>query len=271
MKKYIVILLLVSTLTYYVANEKANDKDKGQTSSISVSTQSTIKSTRTSQQTSEVTTIQTTTTTPSTTATQMQTTKATTARQTQATTRATTTSPMTTVPIVSTYSATTRWAGTSALSQTPQTIQYTQSGENKSINVTVITGFEEEMLAYINNERANAGKLPLSINTELSELAVIRAAEAGVLWSHTRPDGTTCFTVLDLKPDLKKRIYYAGENLAWNQTSVLQVMTDWMNSPGHKANILRDEYNCVGLGLVLVEREDGSFDPLWAQMFAQIV
>jgi len=134
----------------------------------------------------------------------------------------------------------------------------------------VVTGFENEMLAYLNRERANLGRSQLSINNELSELAIIRATEAGVSWSHTRPDGTNCFTVLDLKPELKKRIVYAGENLAWNQSTVIDVMTDWMNSSGHRANIIRDEYNCVGLALVMVEREDGISEPLWAQLFAKI-
>lgn len=172
--------------------------------------------------------------------------------------------------VMTTSNITTRWAGKSVLSQSTKTISYIQNGEQKEITVTVVTGFENEMLAYINGERTNRGKSPLSINNELGELAVIRAAEAGVLWSHTRPDGTNCFTVLDLKPELKKRIVYAGENLAWNQHTVIEVMTDWMNSPGHKANIIRDEYNCVGLALVMVEREDGISEPLWAQIFAKM-
>ncbi|NCA79624.1 MAG: CAP domain-containing protein [Sphingobacteriia bacterium] len=267
MKKYIAILLLCVTLLYFVVSEKNDLKNKGQTSGTAISTQSIIKSTIATPTTTQATTIQTTVT-PSIPTSQAQTTKATTSKK--PVTQPPTTSAVTTVPITSTYSVTTSWAGTSTLLQTPRTIEYTQDGESKSINVTVITGFENEMLAYINNERENAGKSSLYINTELSELAIIRAAEAGVLWSHTRPNGTICFTVLDLKPDLKNRIYCAGENLAWNQTTVPQVMTDWMNSPGHRANILKDEYNCVGLGLVIVEREDGSFDPLWAQMFAQV-
>lgn len=270
MKKYIAILLLCVTLLYYVASEKNDFKNKGQTSGTSISTQSIIKSTIATQTTTQATTIQTTAT-PSTTTNPVQTTKPTTSKKTQVITQPPTTSEVATVPITtSTYSATTVCAGKSKLVQTPRTIGYTQDGESKSINVTVITGFENEMLAYVNKERENAGKSALYVNTELSELAIIRAAEAGVFWSHTRPNGTICFTVLDLNPALKNRIKMAGENLAWNQATVPQVMTDWMNSPGHKANIIKDEYNCVGFGLVIVQREDGSFDPLWAQMFAQI-
>lgn len=190
--------------------------------------------------------------------------------QTTTSPKQTTASSQTVQKATTTINTTTRWAGKSTHFQTVRTIPYIQNGEQKSITVTVVTGFENEMLAYLNRERSNLGRSPLSINNELSELAIIRAAEAGVSWSHTRPDGTNCFTVLDLKPELKKRIVYAGENLAWNQPTVIDVMTDWMNSSGHRSNIIRDEYNCVGLALVMVEREDGISEPLWAQLFAKI-
>ncbi len=156
------------------------------------------------------------------------------------------------------------------MAQPTRTIYYTQNGEQKSITVTLVTGFENEMLASINNERAKQGLSSLALNSKLSEFAIIRAAEAGVRWSHTRPDGTSCFTVLDNDPEFKKQISEAGENLAWNQTTVPQVMTDWMNSPGHRANILKDSYNYVGVACVIVYRDNGSKDHLWAQMFAKV-
>ena len=159
---------------------------------------------------------------------------------------------------------------TTVMAQPTRTIQYTQNGQQKSITVTVITGFENEMIASVNEQRAAAGVPPLALDSRLSELAIIRAAEAGVQWSHTRPDGTQCFTVLDNDPELKSHIVEAGENLAWNQTTVPQVMTDWMNSPGHRANIVKYSYNYVGLACVIVYRDNGSKDHLWAQMFAKI-
>lgn len=188
------------------------------------------------------------------------------ARQVQETTEATTITPAT-ATTREPYSVTTKYAGTSILSKTVTSIPYTENGEQKSVTVTVVTGFEDEMLAYINNERTNANKNTLVIDTELSRLATIRAAEASIRWSHTRPDGTSCFSILDTSP-IRPRIKNAGENLAKNQTSVPQVMDTWMHSPGHRANILSqgNEYNSVGMAWVITQ--DGQY--YWAQMFATI-
>ncbi|MFY9198190.1 MAG: CAP domain-containing protein [Acutalibacteraceae bacterium] len=172
------------------------------------------------------------------------------------TTRQTTTRTQTTQPV------------SSGVAPPARTINYTQNGEQKSITVTVVTGFENEMLASVNNERAKLGLAPLSFSSKLSEFALTRAAEAGVRWSHTRPDGTSCFTVLDSDPEFRNQLSEAGENLAWNQTTVPKVMEDWMNSPGHRANIVKDSYNAVGFACVIVYRDNGSRDYLWAQMFA---
>lgn len=166
------------------------------------------------------------------------------------------------------YSVTTRYSGVSNLSRNKMTIPYTTYlGEERSVTVTVITGFENEMLAYVNNERDNANVNRLQLDPELTRLAVIRAAEASVSWSHTRPNGTQCFTVLDTSP-LKPRIVNAGENLGWNQTSVRQVMNEWMYSSGHRANIISqyNDYNYVGVAWVIAENGDH----FWAQMFAYI-
>lgn len=191
------------------------------------------------------------------------TTKSTTTKSTTTTPRLTTTiGPKTTVP--------TTLPPTTVMAQPTRTIQYIQNGEQKSITVTLITGFEDEMIARINSERAQAGVPALALNARLSEFAIIRAAEAGVQWSHTRPDGTQCFTVLDSDPEFKSHISEAGENLAWNQTTVKIVMDEWMQSPGHRENILKLPYNYVGLACVIVYRDSGSRDHLWAQMFAKM-
>ncbi|MEG1551330.1 MAG: CAP domain-containing protein [Oscillospiraceae bacterium] len=165
------------------------------------------------------------------------------------------------------YSVTTRYAGTSTLTYTKQTIPYTADGQQMSTTVTVVTGFEDEMLAYVNNERANAKRNSLSLEPELTRMAIIRAAEASIKWSHIRPDGTKCFTILDTSP-LKPRITEAGENLGWNQTSVVEVMNEWMNSTGHRANIISayNNYNNVGFAWIIAENGDH----FWAQLFAQL-
>ncbi|NCA79623.1 MAG: CAP domain-containing protein [Sphingobacteriia bacterium] len=200
----------------------------------------------------------------------------TTANTKSVTTKSTTTKSATTTPRLTTTSGikttvpTTTLPPTTVMAEPTRTIQYIQNGEQKSITVTLITGFEDAMIARINSERAQAGVSALALNARLSEFAIIRAAEAGVQWSHTRPDGTQCFTVLDTDPEFKSHISEAGENLAWNQTTVTEVMDAWMQSPGHRENILKLSYNYVGLACVIVYRDSGSRDHLWAQMFAKI-
>ena len=279
----IILLSVITMLTFYIAFVKQAEENKiksGNAAPISVTNISQEKSNATinqgasstfkTQETQKDKSAKSTNATKKDKATSKSDKGITKSGQTTTSPKQTTASSQTVQKATTIINTTTRWAGKSTHSQTVRTIPYIQNGEQKSITVTVVTGFENEMLAYLNRERANLGRSQLSINNELSELAIIRATEAGVSWSHTRPDGTNCFTVLDLKPELKKRIVYAGENLAWNQSTVIDVMTDWMNSSGHRANIIRDEYNCVGLALVMVEREDGISEPLWAQLFAKI-
>ena len=77
----------------------------------------------------------------------------------------------------------------------------------------------------------------------------MRAEELPRLFSHTRPDGRGPFTALD---DLGLSYRRAGENIAYNSgyaDTVAQTMSDWMNSPGHRANILNGEFEQVGIGL----------------------
>lgn len=96
-----------------------------------------------------------------------------------------------------------------------------------------------EVLTIVNQERAKNGLSALSMDAELLNAAKIRAAEITVLFSHTRPDGSTCFTVSD-------KAY--GENIAMGYDSATSVMNGWMNSSGHRANILTPAYKSIGVG-----------------------
>ena len=95
-----------------------------------------------------------------------------------------------------------------------------------------------EVLAIVNQERANYGLSPLSMDAELFNAAKIRAAETSVLFSHTRPDGTMCYTVSSK---------VSGENIAYGYGSASAVMTGWMNSTGHRDNILTAGYKSIGV------------------------
>lgn len=101
------------------------------------------------------------------------------------------------------------------------------------------------VLERVNQERSANGSAALTLSGNLTELAMQRAAECAVYFSHTRPDGTSCFQVTC------GSITYSsinGENIAVGQTSPEAVMTSWMNSDGHRANILQTSFRQIGIG-----------------------
>ena len=126
-----------------------------------------------------------------------------------------------------------------------------------------ITTSEEAMadrvIELVNQERTSRGLQPLLKHDGLMVAAAARARELSQRYSHTRPDGSECFTILwHLGIDYG----YAGENIAMGQRTPEIVMNDWMNSSGHRANILNENYDCIGVGYTMV---DGH--PYWVQLF----
>lgn len=98
----------------------------------------------------------------------------------------------------------------------------------------------QEEIELINAERAKVGAEPLALDAELTEAAMQRALEIGFYFSHTRPDSSSCFGI-------NSRIF--GENIAAGGGYDAQdVITAWMNSPGHRSNMLSTAYKSVGLG-----------------------
>lgn len=114
-----------------------------------------------------------------------------------------------------------------------------------------------EVLELVNAEREKAGLKPLELDSKLQDAAMVRAAESVVYFSHTRPDGSGCWTA--------GVEYMVGENLAVGQTSPKQVVDAWMNSPAHRANILHKEYSSIGIGCV---NYNGIW--FWDQAFARM-
>ncbi len=117
-----------------------------------------------------------------------------------------------------------------------------------------------QVLSLVNEERAREGLSALSLNTSLSGAASVRAAEIQTSFSHTRPGGKDFSTVLK-----ESSISYraAGENIAYGQTSAQKVMNDWMNSAGHRANILNASYTEIGIAHV----KSPSGTDYWVQLF----
>ena len=120
--------------------------------------------------------------------------------------------------------------------------------------------YARQVLDIVNRERAAVGLSALSWSDELANAANIRAKEMVILCEHTRPNGTSCFTVFD-ECGIKYRC--AGENIAWGQTTPEEVMEDWMNSPEHRANILKGDYGKLGVSYLVTENGWR----YWAQLF----
>ena len=108
-----------------------------------------------------------------------------------------------------------------------------------------------ELFRLTNIEREKAG-VPLlqPASTALLQAAGLRAEEIVSLFSHTRPDGSSCFTVL---ADFSVSYRAAGENIAKATTgyrSPAQVIAMWMGSDGHRKNLLSTSFSSMGIGYV---------------------
>ena len=94
------------------------------------------------------------------------------------------------------------------------------------------------------------------MNRELSANATVRAREIINSFSHTRPNGNSFSSAITLSSRT------AGENIAYGYSSAESVMNGWMNSAGHKANILKSSYTQIGVGVV---ENRGTL--YWVQLF----
>ena len=95
--------------------------------------------------------------------------------------------------------------------------------------------FVEQVVALVNAERKKINLPALTLSNSLNTAAQTRAIEITQSFSHTRPNGSSFATVLS-----ENNISYrsAGENIAWGQKTPEEVVNAWMNSAGHRANIL---------------------------------
>lgn len=118
-----------------------------------------------------------------------------------------------------------------------------------------------EVITLVNKERAAAGCSPLTANARLTRAAEDYSdvmARSGVM-SHTGPDGSTMTTRVEAAGYAWSTL---GENIARGQSDAAAVMDAWMNSPGHRANILNCSFKEIGVGL-----HSGDGGPWWTQNF----
>ncbi len=105
------------------------------------------------------------------------------------------------------------------------------------------------LFSQTNQAREESGALPLKLNPELNQAAYLKAQDmfAKQYWDHVAPDGTQPWKWFG---DAGYNYDEAGENLAKGFTSTDAVVTAWLNSPEHKANLLRNSYQDVGFAVV---------------------
>ena len=119
--------------------------------------------------------------------------------------------------------------------------------------------FVWEVLRLVNVERAKVGAAPLKFAEDLRASAYVRATEITRKFSHTRPDGSKCFTAMP------QRGHVLGENLAGGQTSPAQVVQAWMDSKSHRDNMLSKRYKEIGI--VYYYKQNSRYKHYWVQHF----
>ncbi|HIY08594.1 MAG TPA: hypothetical protein H9680_04580 [Firmicutes bacterium] len=124
-----------------------------------------------------------------------------------------------------------------------------------------LDAYAQEVLTLANAQREAAGLNPLSADPVLTEMAMLRARELEESYSHTRLSGENCKTVFgEFETDLR----FWGENAAKGNRTPEAVVEAWMDSPGHRENLLREDAGYLGVGVW--QDEDGIL--YWVQLFA---
>lgn len=140
-----------------------------------------------------------------------------------------------------------------------QPVQPQEQPKQEQTQSEQLNQFEQQVVELTNQERSKQGLAPLQIDDNLSKVAREKSRDmaANNYFSHTSP---TYGSPFDMMNQFGISYRTAGENIAQGQTSPEQVVNAWMNSPGHRANILNGEYTHIGVGYV----ENGNH---WTQMF----
>lgn len=124
-----------------------------------------------------------------------------------------------------------------------------------------LQGYEKEVLDLTNKERAKAGLTPLKADdSNLNKAAHAKSVDMNTknYFSHNSP---TYGTPFEMMKTFGVNYKSAGENIAQGQKTPQEVVTAWMNSPGHRANIMNASFTHLGVGFV----KDGKY--YWTQMF----
>ena len=119
--------------------------------------------------------------------------------------------------------------------------------------------YASQVVALVNAERAKYGLSALKVDSRVQQAAQVRAKETVQSFSHTRPNGSSFSTALT---EAGVSYIRSGENIAYGQSTPQQVVQAWMNSSGHRANILNESFTTIGVGYTV---SGGTI--YWAQLF----
>ena len=128
--------------------------------------------------------------------------------------------------------------------------------------VSTVNSMEKQVASLTNSERKAKGLSALTLDSQLSKLARLKAEDMAKkgYFSHTSPTYGSAFDMMN-----KYGVSYrtAGENIAKGQKTAESVMNGWMNSSGHRANILSSAYTNIGVGYA----KDSRGNTYWVQIF----
>lgn len=151
------------------------------------------------------------------------------------------------------------------ISSNPQITNPSMIYPGQKLTVPTLQGIkalESEVVRLVNVERSKHGLQMLKENWQLSRVARYKSQDMANLnyFSHTSPTYGSPFKMMEA---FGLRYSTAGENIAKGQRTAQAVMTAWMNSPGHRSNILSPTYTQIGVGYAT----NKSGVPYWTQMF----
>jgi uncharacterized protein YjdB len=113
-----------------------------------------------------------------------------------------------------------------------------------------------EVLNLVNEERKKLGLSSLEFSAQLTNIAMQRAAETAIYWDHERPNSLKCFSISQL---------IDGENIGVGTSYPDIIMYNWMKSPGHKDQIIKEAYNSIGIACYQVNGIT-----YWVQEFSEL-
>ncbi|MFC7394351.1 CAP domain-containing protein [Scopulibacillus cellulosilyticus] len=161
-----------------------------------------------------------------------------------------------------TKSAATDQSNTTTTDQNNKAAGNDQNSAKSDQSKSQLNAYEQKVVELTNQERQKNGLQPLKVDNQLSKMARDKSqdmADNGY-FDHQSPKYGSPF---DMMKTYGIKYTAAGENIAAGQKTPEEVVNSWMNSPGHRANILNKDYTYIGVGYV----KGGSYGTYWTQDF----